>query len=507
MTEMHSSKFFDYSSISTDLLDLALACKEDRFLEASRLWNQATKKITELGEFLPKEASSNYNKLLSTALEIAKGVNGISDCLFSSLIEHELICEFYETVKYINDTDDYYGNWHIISSKSGAPTLYHEGDGSFIHSTVNPVFEAKTLAKQLFNPESEAFHIFLSGLGYLPLGIYNLSSGAVDIYVYEYDRHMKELQDKYGVLNKIPKSDFHYIYNENATALFETFLLNISDRNPYSQVNYYLSPRLLSYMPADISGIAKDFQSNITTHFAFRDSCLINFYANIRNVKQFLPQKFISKKWIVVAAGPSLDSVLEYIKNKHDTYKIIAASTVYKKLLNYGIHPDYVCVLDSQKRTFGHIEGVSDFNSTLIVSCDAALDFGKSWDGQKYLFPTGNLPEIIKYLNERNLSIVYTSGTVITLAIEAAIYMGAEYIEFAGLDLAYPFNKSHAEGTMDYKSVSTDNMLKAESVTGSTVLTTDVFLSYLSQIESIIEAHPDITFKNLSDSGLKIKGC
>ena len=98
-------------------------------------------------------------------------------------------------------------------------------------------------------------------------------------------------------------------------------------------------------------------------------------------------------------------------------------------------------------------------------------------------------------------------SNVSPFAIEVAVKMGAKSIELIGVDLAYPGEKTHAEGTMDNSGVNTNGMVKIKDVKGKEVYTSEVFVDCIEEIEELINENKNVRFYNKSKIGAYIKGC
>ena len=215
------------------------------------------------------------------------------------------------------------------------------------------------------------------------------------------------------------------------------------------------------------------------------------------------------KDWIIVGAGPSLDNELDYLRSIQGNKVILAASTVYKKLTHAGIYADYYIAIDPQNRTYDHMKNIEkqEKYSPLILRDSANWQFAEKYPGEKYLIPTGEMFYANALYSITKTKTWDVKSNVSPFAIEVAVKMGAKNIELIGVDLAYPGEKTHAEGTMDNSGVNTNGMVKIKDVKGKEVYTSEVFVDCIEEIEELINENKNVRFYNKSKIGAYIKGC
>lgn len=209
----------------------------------------------------------------------------------------------------------------------------------------------------------------------------------------------------------------------------------------------------------------------------------------------------LQKEFVVIAAGPSLDDNMEFLRESQGKKTLIAVGTVFRKLLEAGIVPDMVVVLDFMERIYRQIEGLEDQKIPLLLGMTAYWKFAENYQRDKYKIPITDSPG-----KGRDKDAWVIGGTVTHLAMEAAIRFGAEKIYLVGVDLAFPKGLSHAEGTMDRAVVKTEGMIPVEGVGGTTVYADSLFIAYRQWIEQRIELAPWITYYNMSHIGARIAG-
>lgn len=508
-----TGSFYEYADIVFRLEKTAYYAHIFDYVRAAREWDAASESLTRLCRAQADIHPKTVSDLWETASTLVNGTKGIADAAFPSMIEEYLLPAIKALLSETAPSPVQYGDWTLVPSSSGYMTL-RDKTGSFLHSTSDPLFEAFSYASKIYDNSQPSFHILGMGLGYLPYELWELSEGAMDIYVYESDADIINAANDYGMTAYIPSECLHIITDTSPDRLVEKYLTAISERTSSDSINYTVMPWFERYLPEPVRRVVYDFTANYSTMQSQYDMNRRNFLSNLKNIPDVISKESfpVKERCLVIAAGPSLDSCIDYIKSNRNECTLFCATTIYRKLLTAGIVPDYVCVLDPQLRTFGHLNGVENFEPTLIAGSDACWKFAKVWTGPKCFVPVSSVPSSIGYFEERGMKLFSCSGTVASLELEAAAFLGAKQIELIGVDLSFPNGMSHASGTMDLHKVETNpsenrQMTMVRCTSGGEVPTSLQFLAYARQLEKQISNHKDIKFINHSKTGIYIEGC
>lgn len=393
---------------------------------------------------------------------------------------------------------------HLIESAAcGFLTLKNQRTNMYLHSRNNPMEEARKLVESGYDPEKSRYAVYGCGLGYHVYQLYQVSHGSVPITVYERDPRVVEYAKSYGVLDWIPEELLEIVVTEDVL----DFLKDVDNE----ETGILLHLPSIRQIPDEIDreGLLQVYVQQSTMNIFCRDA-EINFWRNIQSGIDSVEQidvRRLKKDMVVVAAGPSLDSSMEFLCSWQGEKTILAVGTVFSKLIKAGIRPDFVMVSDPQSRTLKQIEGLEQETVPMVLDISAYWEFARKYQGPKYLvFVAGSTERISQYAEEQGKQLWTGGGTVTSLAMEFAIQKGAENIFLVGVDLAYPNGVSHAVGTMDYSVKSVAGMQQIPGVRGKTVYTTRVFASYREWIEERIAHTPWITYYNLSFLGARIEG-
>lgn len=422
--------------------------------------------------------------------------------LMGDIIEQKLIPFLEKSIRAYGliQTENEEGDFLFQTTKSGFLTIKDLQNDIYIHSTLDPMWEARKLAEYIFDPRKRAYSIRGCGLGYLIYQLYVISNGAVCIRVFEKDARMVEYARRYGVLDWVPAECVEVFVDADPLPFLESALEEDS--------GFYMLVPELANESEEIRPLLTELYVRCGTNIKFKRYQGINYWSNLRSDCKRISEFDISnvkKDMIVVAAGPSLDDNLEFLRENLGKKTIIAVGTVFKKLLELEIVPDLVVISDPVKRTYQQIEGVEDQKVPLLLAMTAYWKFAAAYQGEKYLIPVKAVEELDN-ITEKYEDAWDIGGTVTFLALEAALWLKAESIYLVGVDLAYPGGISHAAGTMDRREMPMDHLIPIEGCGGTTVYSDTVFISYRREIEDLIAQYPGIFWYNMSNVGAKIAG-
>ena len=422
--------------------------------------------------------------------------------LMGDIIENKVIPLLENSMRYYGtiQTENEEGDFLFETAVSGFLTLKDLHQNLYVHSTVCPMWEAKKIAEYIFDPRKKAYSILGCGLGYLAYQLYVISDGAAAIRIFERDVRVIEYARNYGVLDWIPADKVEVIVDTDSLAFLNSAL--------EADTGFYILATEIARESVDAQPILRELYAQWSTGYKFKRNEEINYWSNLRSGCKLITEfdsLQLKKDFIVVAAGPSLDDNIEFLRENQGKRTIIAVGTVFKKLLNHNIIPDMVAILDAQERTYKQIEGMEGQKVPMLLGMTAYWKFAAAYKGEKYLIPLKGM-ENLDNITEQYNDVWEGGGTVTSLAIEAAIRFQAEKIFLVGVDLAYPGGMSHATETMDRGRESLEELLPVEGQNGTTVYTTVVFNSYRHEIEAMIAETPRISYYNMSAIGAKIAG-
>ena len=155
-----------------------------------------------------------------------------------------------------------------------------------------------------------------------------------------------------------------------------------------------------------------------------------------------------SPAFLIIGAGPSLETILPYIKKLQERMITVCVETALHTLLRAGVEPDFVILTDPQFWAYRHIAALKSASSVLISEISAYPAVFRFSCNNILLcssqFPVGQYVQNQLKLNPGDLG---TGGSVASCAWNFAYYCGAKEIYTAGLDFAFPKGQTHIKGS------------------------------------------------------------
>ena len=228
-----------------------------------------------------------------------------------------------------------------------------------------------------------------------------------------------------------------------------------------------------------------------------------------------------TKPVLYLAAGPSLDDNIDWIKKNHNRFFIVTIGAAYKKLLANDIHIDIISTLDQDYEIIN--EKQFDDESVRKISKDTII-FASSMTNNKILnkFNKDNLfiYEIFSKLHKDN--IVPQGFSVGEITFNLLLDLNVKDVYIIGLDLALN-QKTGDTHSKDSSSATSKLNLQEEKnrdtysarkslieVKGNyldAVFTTPVFFSSIKSLEEKIgRKDEDVNIYNLSENGAFFNG-
>jgi len=250
--------------------------------------------------------------------------------------------------------------------------------------------------------EIEKFIIIGVGLGMHIMDIDSKIS-AEEYFIIEDDLELFKLSLFTTPYFKLEKATLTFSVSDDKMAFndkFKTFLENSFFRNKY--LKYQLFP---AHSTEKIKFIKNALASQSFASFPYKTNLekyirglnyLNSGYKFLNLSKHFNDSELTEKPLLIIASGPSLDANLEWLKEHHNKFIILALSATLKILQKNNIVPNIVTHLDGFKPSIKHLKGFekSDFlrNSIAIVGSFTP-------------------PEVLDYFQQENIYITEEHAT------------------------------------------------------------------------------------------------
>lgn len=423
----------------------------------------------------------------------------------------------------------------VTPSKSGPFTLtrLHNGEHFYIHSKFNPVSEAEKLTQKLNLQET---HIVVLGLGsgYHLEKIISSKSPHSRVLLVEPELEIIKLSTKTLDWKKVfSRNDIFYCFGPDLNLLartlqqfidFATFeKLEVMELASEARFNsgYFSAAR--KTIDNEIRTILYDFKTRLAENAMVPENILKNI-AGILHTRpaRFLQNKFAGKPGFIVSAGPSLDKNVLQLKKINDRAVIICVDTALKPLLEKDIHPHFTVTADPSYKNYLHLQGTEKQIKYFIVS-DTGIANQVYRDFHPHIFSISLGKPIFRMIEENigPIGEVEAWGSVISLALNFALYLGCEPIVFLGQDFAFTGMRNHCRGTsweekwLEYTR-DLDGMQRREkqSITGlskvsepldiygNKAFTSDRLILYKNYLAGILTSLPDKWFINATEGGI-----
>lgn len=432
-------------------------------------------------------------------------------------------------------------------------------ENKLLHNESSPLGEAKYIFDSTSTNVTDVTIIYGIGLGYLFQYFAQNSQGTVILYEPNID---------------ILKTAFLYVdfsaelVKDNVFVTTDTNALSDIIRNKYNEISQPELICLPSYrdifkeqidndrqeINTIIGGITLDYNYTKNSYGKVAKNILTNIpYLVNEPPLMVLKDYFKGKTAVVCSAGPTLADNIEVLKKYKDNVVIFAVGPAVRSLLNAGITPDFICIIE-HKACKNQLANLDVSNSNFILepptyysSHELALERGK----QTFLHISSNLPpnEMWGNLCEEDISEYVSKGTVSYCALNSARILGCTRIVLVGQDLAYLDGQVYSrdsiykdlkltfnQETQKYE-ISTDDieaytlslMTRADfeakvesakryikernkkitaikSITGEFIPTEAVYTTFAANIGRYTELYPHLEYINTSMRGALIKG-
>ena len=224
---------------------------------------------------------------------------------------------------------------------------------------------------------------------------------------------------------------------------------------------------------------------------------------------------------LYIAAGPSLDDNIDWIKKNHNRFFIVTIGAAYKKLLANDIHIDIISTLDQDFKALN--EKQFDDESVEKISKNTII-FASNMTNENILkkFNRNNLflYEVFSKLHKDN--IVFQGFSVGEITLNILLDLNIKELYLVGLDLA--LNQETGEShSKDSNSATTklnlnekinrdtysarESLIKVKGNYREYVYTTPMFFSSIKSLEEKVKIKSeDVVIYNLSTNGAFFNG-
>lgn len=226
-----------------------------------------------------------------------------------------------------------------------------------------------------------------------------------------------------------------------------------------------------------------------------------------------LAGKFEDIPFILVGAGPSLDESIDFLKKMQNHAIIVASNSPYRKLINSGIRPHLVVTADPMSPTLAGFQNINLDGVPLACPYSAYPEIVRRFSGRIISWLNVNpIMELLKKTwNQKPGTPIMEQGTVSGCILDISRILGCSKVMFVGQDMCirddgkYYTNDSFYADSGSHYSTNT----KGQRLPGNTqdkVLVEGRLFVYLKTFEKFISENPQVQYRNLARTGVKISG-
>lgn len=222
-----------------------------------------------------------------------------------------------------------------------------------------------------------------------------------------------------------------------------------------------------------------------------------------------IKDKFIDKDVILVSSGPSMSDHIDFIKKNSPSAYIIASGSAVNGLINNGIMPDFVTIMDGSSINYtAHFEK-TQYTGPIIITGTTNHSILKNHKGE--IFVTNFAQDTITAVERKDLLNVPNVPSVALYSLLLTHYLGAKNVYMVGQDLALANGQYYAKGVSEHANMKNlGQTIEVESNNGEMTHTTFGLASTLESFNNIVsiinQTNSNIRIYNLAKDGAKIKG-
>jgi hypothetical protein len=227
---------------------------------------------------------------------------------------------------------------------------------------------------------------------------------------------------------------------------------------------------------------------------------------------------------LVVAGGPSLDTVLPLLPALRERMLIVCVNTPLRAVREQGVEPDFTVVVDPQFWASRSLDWTIAKNGVFVAEPSTCPRVFRRASDRFFLcsslFPLGETLE--EAVGEKGR--LGAGGSVSTSAWDLARFLGARPLYAAGLDLGFPGMRAHGRGSYAeslgfsgagrfspvevsaFRSVRDIGLFAARSADGGVTPTDRRMLLYKWWFENQLRMDPALEARTLCPQGVEILG-
>lgn len=392
----------------------------------------------------------------------------------------------------------------------------------YVLSKYRPHEDALRMLGEEWNNKSTIWIIFGLGFGYMLEEIISRVGEMTKVLIIEPNQELLDAQTNIGVVKRLLELknvvvlsgiQIQDIKKRLKQFIPATEFNNICIRYIEGYLEYYSEyyKVILSFISDIKNRMEIDFYSTLRNE----DYCNFNTIQNINDIASTYDMSYHKNRYkhipaLIVGAGPSLENNIEEIKTFNGIVFVIGRTMT--PIIDLDIRPDFVVSLDPFDVIYETFDKYKVHDIPLITLTSSNSKVVKGSKGPKYFLHNTTMTSQLFSMKVNPCLDLY--GSVSTLAVSSAKYMGCSPIIFVGQDLAYTGNKTHSDLAFKSSKNRENNILntvkqlpKVRGYYGNEVSTNYVWSSIIGWLEDFIyKTKDDTIYVNATEGGAYIEG-
>lgn len=443
-----------------------------------------------------------------------KNIESLREC---TLQEHDIIEEL---TKFKYDNEYIYEKKNILYLK--------KGESEYQLESKNGEKEAKMLLKDIdWNKENLIFVLGIGNRTLLRKLASKISSGS-KIIIYEPNREiLKYILEKEDLTELLVPGKVLIWWKEQGEGTQREYGYDILALN-WAKLAYNIQiitcPAYHVYME-EFKQLFKGVKTKVFQYFMSLGNSLEDVLQGFQqNAENLLPcmetnsiveiyKKYQGYPAIIVAAGPSLEKNIEYLKQAQGKALIISCDASWEACKSHGVKPDAIASIERGVETYQYYYENKKFDEDLVLLAPSLVwsEIYKKYPGKKIVL-SKNDDGVDGWWNQffPNLRFIHTGMSCATLAYAVAEIAGCNPIILIGQDLAYTDNKKHSSFTHtefegENNAEESDGLL-VEDINGNMIPTDKFYNLFRYWFEDKATANTEVQLIDATEGGAKIKG-
>ncbi|EQB2455606.1 motility associated factor glycosyltransferase family protein [Campylobacter upsaliensis] len=220
------------------------------------------------------------------------------------------------------------------------------------------------------------------------------------------------------------------------------------------------------------------------------------------------------KSCVIVSTGPSLSKQLPLLKEVQERVVIFAADSAYPILMQNGIVPDYVCMVERTDFTaefFKHDFGNKDDKTTFLLASlvhPNAIEYLEK-RGRNYILIPKHL-NFAQYVDLKAFALLSSAVSVAHMALALALELEFKELVFIGQDLAYDdVGHSHPKDYQHSANFESEAYEKIKVVAyggEGFVESHEIWIFFRQILEDLVKYVVSAKIYNATEGGARIEG-